>query len=107
MYQDIKDHDDIQYLLNLGREEGQIIAKRKMMRTKELEAAKKKRSSHPSRSPRTKGKKGLIKANVDHVVSMLTRAQLGLFRRRRPLTRSTGMSHMTTTLGKKIPSRNG
>ena len=42
MYQDIKDHDDIQYLLNLGREEGKIIAKSKQMRTKELAAAKKK-----------------------------------------------------------------
>ena len=94
------------YLLNLGRTEGKIIAKSKQMRTKEL-AATKKKSSHPSRSPRKKGKKGLIKANVDHVVSMLTRAQLGPWRRKRPLTRSTGMSHMTTTLGKKTPSRNG
>ena len=55
MYQDIKDTDDIQYLLNLGREEGQIIAKSKMMRTKELEAAKKKKQP-PVEKPKDKRK---------------------------------------------------
>ena len=51
LFQELKDTEDIQYLLNKGRGEGQIIAKSKMMRTKVLKAARE-RNQPPVEKPK-------------------------------------------------------
>ena len=54
LYKELKDTEFIQHLLQLGRTEGQIIAKTKMMRTKFLKAARDKKQ--PVEKPKAKRK---------------------------------------------------
>ena len=55
LFQEIKDTEEIQYLINRGRGEGAIIAKSKMMRSNELKAARAKKQP-PIEKPKAKTK---------------------------------------------------